>query len=565
MIHINKIYFGSELNDDVPLAMSLARTYHLLAERYVIVVANKAVAVHERILYFQNESRWMFDAVRVTSSTSVDMIKNHKSYRPLPHHLPSRSTVHSHRTHNTQPSDLKRPMTRQYKRRRGTKVELLLALFALFTVNLATKGESLSMAATSSTGTTRRSMPSFYQRPLPLNCTAFSSPLGRQVFRSALQNRGLKCFYSLIEQHTTQQETSYCGLATLVVALNAMAIDPRHNWKNPWRWYHEELLQCCSDFDLEDVKKRGITMAHFRCLAICQGVDVEMKYADEESTSLDAFREAIRQVCDEETHTLETAGTDNLQLDAVGEALSRVLVVSYDRKIMGQTGSGHFAPIAAYDQDSDRVLILDTARFKYGCHWVVVKQLYDALKPIDSDSGRSRGYMVLTKNQRRPLSEDDEKPQILLRVVGNSASTEVKKDFLSFLESKRHQLTWDDFRSFWTKNNTDPGYIWYMCEPVVKPCKDEDIEAVDYALVDLRYQMEETVGRSSPESDSSGCKSGCRPNSRRTVPLLHIEAIYLVFLATRQENGSGQSDLPEHAGGELIQASATHLRKEIFQ
>lgn len=34
--------------------------------------------------------------------------------------------------------------------------------------------------------------------------------------------------------------------------------------------------------------------------------------------------------------------------------------------MLKQTGQGHFSPVAAHDPISDSVLILDTARFKYG-------------------------------------------------------------------------------------------------------------------------------------------------------------------------------------------------------
>jgi glutathione gamma-glutamylcysteinyltransferase len=42
------------------------------------------------------------------------------------------------------------------------------------------------------------------------------------------------------------------------------------------------------------------------------------------------------------------------------------------------------------------VLIMDVARFKYPPHWVPLQILYDAMQPIDEDSGNSRGYMLLS-------------------------------------------------------------------------------------------------------------------------------------------------------------------------
>ena len=44
---------------------------------------------------------------------------------------------------------------------------------------------------------------------------------------------------------STQDEPAFCGLASLSMVLNALAIDPRRPWKGVWRWFNEELLDCC--------------------------------------------------------------------------------------------------------------------------------------------------------------------------------------------------------------------------------------------------------------------------------------------------------------------------------
>ena len=45
----------------------------------------------------------------------------------------------------------------------------------------------------------------------------------------------------------SQNEPAYCGLGTLVTALNALEVDPGRVWKGVWRWYDESLLDCCKD------------------------------------------------------------------------------------------------------------------------------------------------------------------------------------------------------------------------------------------------------------------------------------------------------------------------------
>ena len=72
-----------------------------------------------------------------------------------------------------------------------------------------------------------------YRRPLPGDATEFSSASGRQLFAEALVSGGLDGYFTLAEQFHTQAEPQFCGLGSLVVALNALAIDPGRPWKGP--------------------------------------------------------------------------------------------------------------------------------------------------------------------------------------------------------------------------------------------------------------------------------------------------------------------------------------------
>ena len=57
---------------------------------------------------------------------------------------------------------------------------------------------------------------------------------------------------------STQDEPAFCGLASVAMVLNALSVDPRRVWKGPWRYFHEQLLDCC--LPLEAVKRIGITL-----------------------------------------------------------------------------------------------------------------------------------------------------------------------------------------------------------------------------------------------------------------------------------------------------------------
>lgn len=108
----------------------------------------------------------------------------------------------------------------------------------------------------------------------------------------------------------------------------------------------------------------------FNCLALCQGLSTDLHYVDEctadlnsaentNSSSLDNFREMVKEACVETDDWNDDHDKSSSHHDM---SVDRVLVASYSRKALRQTGSGHFSPIAAYDQESDSVLIMDTVR-----------------------------------------------------------------------------------------------------------------------------------------------------------------------------------------------------------
>lgn len=208
-----------------------------------------------------------------------------------------------------------------------------------------------------------------YRRPLPADTIAFSSVEGRRLFAEALSSGGLDGYFPLAEQFHTQSEPAYCGLGSLVVALNALAIDPGRLWKGPWRWFGEELLDCC--VPLAEVRERGLSLDELACLARCNGADVAVTRAD--STNLELWREA-------------------LSTSARGDA---VLIAAYDRAAVGQTGSGHASPIGGYHAQGDLALVLDVARFKYPPHWLPAERLWRAMQSLDPATGRARGWMLL--------------------------------------------------------------------------------------------------------------------------------------------------------------------------
>jgi len=249
---------------------------------------------------------------------------------------------------------------------------------------------------------------SFYRRQLPTShCVPFSSTEGRRMFQEALAQGGLESYFPLSEQFKTQDDPAFCGLGALTMVLNALAIDPGRTWKGPWRWFDESMLECCEP--LEVVRERGICIGKLDCLARCNGATTVLKYGD--STSVEEFRrdvirttggrnahlhEGEARLCSEEACNGSHHHHEQEQ-HHVQQGQNELLIVGYNRQIMGQTGTGHFSPVGGYHAGRDMALIMDVARFKYPPHWVSVPLLWEAMQTADPETQRSRGYMVVAK------------------------------------------------------------------------------------------------------------------------------------------------------------------------
>lgn len=84
------------------------------------------------------------------------------------------------------------------------------------------------------------------------------------------------------------------------------------------------MLDCCAPLDT--VKVKGITMSTLACLARCNGLTVEISGPD--THTIEDLRAVIEE-CTQKDH-------------------GKVLVVSYDRRGVNQTGTGHFSPVGGY-------------------------------------------------------------------------------------------------------------------------------------------------------------------------------------------------------------------------
>ena len=235
---------------------------------------------------------------------------------------------------------------------------------------------------------------SFRKRVLPSNLTAFTSKEGKIRFIRALTSNFAEAYYPLSQQFINQSDPAYCGITTLVVVLNALAMDPNVRWRGGWRWYGDESMlldHCC--LEEERVAREGISIEMFGGLARCQGVKSVLKRPvaeklDATLCGIDEFRNDIINAVRMPPET----DVDDRDVDSSG---GYFVVTSFSRRSLNQTGDGHFSPVAAYDPETDSCLVLDVARFKYAPYWVTVQDLYDAMIPHDAMTDKSRGWILM--------------------------------------------------------------------------------------------------------------------------------------------------------------------------
>ena len=232
----------------------------------------------------------------------------------------------------------------------------------------------------------------FHRRPLPPDLVDFSSAEGRLLLREALEAGTAEAFFPLVAHLHTQAELAWCGLGTLVTVMNALAIDPGRAWKGPWRFFAEELLDCCKKLDA--VTAEGLTLFEVGCLARCNGASAEVYLA-------------------------EPLGEGRFRADL--EASVRApdgpfVACNYARGALGQTGTGHFSPVAAWHPARDLVLLLDVARFKYPPHWVPLPRLWAAMQATDPATTQPRGWLVLGRPAVAPVVDPVEAAALAARL-----------------------------------------------------------------------------------------------------------------------------------------------------
>jgi glutathione-S-conjugate glycine hydrolase len=185
-------------------------------------------------------------------------------------------------------------------------------------------------------------------------------------------------YWQLAPVFVTQQTQSYCSVASAVTVLNALPIkkpiDPIYA---PYAYFTQRDFftpAVSKIIDAQTVLAQGMTREQMAETLRAQGVQAKSIAGS----------------------TLDDAGLRALLQKALGDD-GRFVLANYLRQSLGQVGGGHWSVLAAYDAKSDRVLILDVAKYKYPPAWVSIAALRRAIDTVDSTSGKPRGLVLVSQ------------------------------------------------------------------------------------------------------------------------------------------------------------------------
>jgi len=209
------------------------------------------------------------------------------------------------------------------------------------------------------------------------NLIGFNSDEGEKLL---IDSKSREDFFPLSMQFVTQNNQAYCGVASIVMVLNGLQIPaPEVPQYKPYRVFTQENFFSNENtkkvLTSEVVSRQGMTLDQLGGLLASYGVKVNIYHAAD--TSLEQFRRLV---------------AENLKQP------KNFVVVNYLRKEIGQEKGGHISPLAAYNEQTDRFLILDVSRYKYPPVWVKTTDLWKAMATTDSASGKTRGFVFVSKS-----------------------------------------------------------------------------------------------------------------------------------------------------------------------
>lgn len=221
------------------------------------------------------------------------------------------------------------------------------------------------------------------------NIIEFNSDEGQRLLQEVFDNKW-PCQNAVINSFGVQVGRSACGIRSSAMVVNGTLKAQQGSADNSasvligsaesqsivsekslidllvnsgWTTIDRFMPQGAEGMSLDEL---GVVLPKFACTAV-------VNHASE--SSVEKFREDSRKALSSDT---------------------KGVIVNYKQDVLGQAFPyGHISPIAAYHEQEDRFLILDTWP-ESSVVWAKSEPLFEAMNTIDGTCGKTRGYVILT-------------------------------------------------------------------------------------------------------------------------------------------------------------------------
>ncbi len=176
-------------------------------------------------------------------------------------------------------------------------------------------------------------------------------------------------YHQLHDHFVPQRSPSFCGPATIAIVLNALHAG---GGGAPARRYDQDTVFTQRTEAVKpriEVIRGGMGLPILAGYLVAHDLRGEVCFASE--LSVDRFRDCVVPLLvDDDTF----------------------VAVNFHRPTLGQQGTGHISPLAAYHEGSDRFLVLDVSRHRYPPVWVKALDLFSAMNTIAGT--HTRGFVT---------------------------------------------------------------------------------------------------------------------------------------------------------------------------
>ncbi len=211
-------------------------------------------------------------------------------------------------------------------------------------------------------------------------------------------------FYNLSTHYSPQTNILSCGVASAVIMLNTVyaTLGKQPPLSKLGSFYNEQENYIDGNFTWTEANFFNDKVSGYLDPEIIYGrKQVDGKYAV--GLTLDQLTQGLN-LQGLQANAVHVNSASDADIEAFRTLLKATLgktesymVVNYNLNVMSELNGGHFSPIAAYDQASDSVLILDTWNAFAPWEWLKVYDLYKSMNTKDGDT--YRGYVLVNANK----------------------------------------------------------------------------------------------------------------------------------------------------------------------